>query len=251
LINPDIAQLVRRLSLAEHEITKARAEIGTLRDQCHRLTRIHAFAGSFGLLAVVVTLGGLWSVTTQASAVSPALTVRAPFIVVDDTNNPIMTVVDASTTKAKGKDGKEIERNHPRGVHVMNGWGEDVARLAASPDHNGYLLARQGGAGSTHGGSTMVLLADKDGTHAFLSGTDGKARASLTSDAGLNFFNESGEVRVTLNQAKLWLANATGKVIVEAGMLPDGRGVVRAGPRTGGPKEGGQLGYPYQLVGRK
>ena len=254
MINPDMTQLMRRLSLAEQEIAGARAEIGMLREQCHRLRSIRTITGSFGLVAVVAMLGALWSVTTQASAVSPPMTVRAPFIVVDDANNTIMTVVDASTTKSKDKDGKETERSHPRGVHVMNGWGEDVARMGveAGPGKNGYLALRQGGAGLTHGGSTMVFLADKEGTHVYLGGTDGKTRVSLTSDVGLNLVDDAGIVRVTLDAKKLWLANPAGKLIVEAGMLPDGRGVVRAGPDLGGPLgAGGQMGYPYALVGRR
>jgi hypothetical protein len=247
MTTPDLEQLTRRLSLAEQEITRTRAEVGVLREHCQRLGRARAIASGFSLVAVAATVAALWSATTQAQGPAPPLTVRAPFNVVDAANNAIMTVQDSTTATSKDAKGEEKKGTTTnRGVHVKNGWGESVARLAILDDY-GYVAVRQKGG---QGGVQGSLLANKEGIHLALRSKDGTLAAVLSGEPeGLQFFNASGTAVSELNKTHFLISNDGGQGVVEAGMLTDGRGVVRAGPRFGGPPGG--LNLPNFLVGKK
>lgn len=72
-----------------------------------------------------------------------------------------------------------------------------------------------------------------------------------TQEGGLDFFDDAGVTRAELNRTRLWLGDKAGEGMVEAGVLPDGRGVVRAGPRMGGPLGPGTLNLPFAIMGHK
>jgi hypothetical protein len=232
--------LSRRLTLAEQEIGKARART--------------AVSSCFSAIAAATTMVALWgSPSVRALAPTP-LTVRAPFVVVDAQDKPIITVKDGTAVVMKDiKTGKETSSAASnRGLDVLNAAGDVVARQAVDSQGHGYLLARKAGAGQGFGGVAALLMATDKGTELVLAHTDEKPRVNLTSgDRGLVLRNESGSIVAELNSSELALNDAGGNPILKAGMLPDGRGVINMGPRLGGPMGPGQLGFPYRLVGRK
>jgi len=178
------------------------------------------------------------------------MTVRAPFTVVDAANRPIFSVVQESTITGKDAKGADKQVTSNRGLNVYNAQGDTVARVAVL-DGDGYVSARQGGLGDLVGGVQAVLYADKDGSHIGLNGTSKKRNVELSSgDQGLTFFNDAGMALTQVSRTKFWMGDEAGNGMVEAGVV-DKRGVVRVGPRFGGPLGPGQLGFPYQIVGRK
>ena len=173
---------------------------------------------------------------------------QAPLTVADPDDHPIAIVQDgpATTAAASPKPGAL-----PRGVHVMNDKGTVVARAAADKDGNGFLIARE----ATGKGAAVAMLAGAGGGQLTVAGADGKVTADLASKTGLNIYNDSAAAVVEISghtgSGRLWLGNLSGTGIVEAGMIPDGRGVIRAGPRMGGPLGEGQLALPFAIMGRK
>lgn len=83
-----------------------------------------------------------------------------------------------------------------------------------------------------------------------------QAELSVTPAGGsLHLFNDGGYAAASVDMTpagngKISLGNPAGDSIVEAGLSTDGVGVVRVGPRMGGPS-GTASGPPRQLVGRK
>lgn len=176
---------------------------------------------------------------------------RAPLHVTDNAQKAIMTVQDSTTTQQKDATGKEKEVTSNRGIHVFNGKGDAVARVAVSED-SGYVSARQAGQGTGNGGIQAALAATKDLTAVWLVNNAKKRSVALESDAdGLQFFDDANTVRAQITTSKLWLGNKGGEGVVEAGTLPDGRGVVRTGPRNGGPLGPGTLNIPFAIMGHK
>ena len=176
---------------------------------------------------------------------------RAPFVVIDNASKPLIGAYDDTVSKVKDAKGVEQTLTTNRGIHVFNGKGDAVVRMAMV-DGNGYVSARKGGQGVGLGGVQGALYSDKDGAHILLADTAGKPVVRLSSDArGLTFSNAAETVLTEVNRTHFWMGNAAGAGIIEAGELPDGRGRVTVGPRFGGPQGGGQLGFPYMILGRK
>ncbi len=177
--------------------------------------------------------------------------IRGPLVVTDNAEKAIMAIQDSTTTTVKDATGGEKPVTTSRGLHLFNGKGDAIARVAER-DGDGYVSVRQGGQGAGLGGVQGVLTADKNGTYLALAGQGKKINVKLSSaEGGLEFFNDSGATRAELNRAHLWLGSEGGDGIVEAGALPDGRGVVRAGPRMGGPLGPGTLALPFAIMGHK
>jgi hypothetical protein len=287
-----LEELVQRLARAEKDIAEARGEVAVLRRQGRR-TR--GFATGLAMLAAFALIAAWSSTSTQAQASGPT-TVKAPFVVVDSANKPIMLVsADGSRgmnlfrsdgqrfailseeganlrgplfvtdnankaivsvqddTASQVKDAKGVEKTLTtnRGLHLFNSKGDTVARVA-SLNGDGYVSARKGGQGTGLGGVQGALYSDSEGAHIILADASGKPAARLSSDRrGLTFENESGTVLTEVNRTHFWMGNAAGAGIIEAGELPDGRGRVTVGPRFGGPQGGGQLNFPYMILGRK
>jgi hypothetical protein len=93
------------------------------------------------------------------------------------------------------------------------------------------------------GGQAVVLVTDSSGSE----------RAQINSTGTFRTFAVKGQVLSELGSSqaadygRLWLGNMAGEPMVEAGMLTDGRGTVRAGPGIGGPPSG--LVLPALIVG--
>ena len=222
MMTTNLEQLTRRLSAAKQELTRVRTEIGMLRQQCRGAGRVRLMASGGALLATVVMVSLLSSSTTQAQA-------GAQQLVASD---------------------KEVPASN-RGVRVFNGKGDIVVRLGARND-DGYVAALQKGNGTALGGVNAVLFADNDGTHLGLSANNKKVAVHLArAEDGLLFFDEAGTARARLNKANLVLANKAGDDVVNAGTLPDGRGVVRTGPRNGGSLGMGAMNLPFAIMGHK
>jgi hypothetical protein len=176
---------------------------------------------------------------------------RGPFAVTDNADKPMITVQDSTATSVKDASGAEKPLNINRGLQLFNDKGDAVARMAVK-DQDGYVAVRQGGQGPGLGGVQAVLTADKTGTYLALAGVGKKINVKLGSqDEGLEFFSDAGKTRAELNRSHLWLGDEGGEGMVEAGTLPDGRGVVRAGPRMGGPLGPGTLNLPFAIMGHK
>jgi hypothetical protein len=177
--------------------------------------------------------------------------ITGPLAVTDNAEKPILVVQDSTTTTVKDATGADKPVTTSRGLHLFNGKGDAIARVAER-DGDGYVSVRQGGQGSGLGGVQGVLTADKSGSYLGLVGQGKKLNVKLsTAEGGLELFSDSGATRAELNRAHLWLGNEGGDGIVEAGTLPDGRGVVRAGPRMGGALGPGTLNLPFAIMGHK
>lgn len=229
-----LEELSRRLSLAEQEIARVRTR-----------GAIHAVVS---LAAIAAVVGATWGSPTLHADV-PA-TVRAPFVVVDSAGKAILTVHDGTSVKITGADGKENNvATSNRGLTVSNEQGDDVARVAVDKGH-GYVLARPAGSKGL-GGPGANLAGDDEGAHLTILGSDKKS-VRLSSDAGgLTFEGDGGTILTALNRTHLWIGNAAGQGLVEAGETKDGRGRVTVGPRFGGPQGGGAITFPYMILGRK
>ena len=231
----DYEHILQRVALAEQEIAAARVR--------------SVIASLMSLAAMIATVGALsWSPTVHADATA---TFRAPFVVVDAANKPIMTVQDGTAAKIKSvKTGEEHEvATSNRGLTVFNAMGDAVARVAVTDGH-GYIVARQAGSGSGLGGPGASLIADQEGTHLTILGADKKS-VRLGSDYGGLTFESDGTILTELNRTHLLLNSAAGLGLVEAGETKDGRGRVTVGPRFGGPQGGGAITFPYMILGRK
>jgi hypothetical protein len=177
--------------------------------------------------------------------------VRAPFLVLDTANKPIATVQNSTTSQIKDAKGETKDVTSNRGLHVFNDKGDAVARLAVL-DGSGYVSARQSGQGTGTGGVQAILNATKDGTALWLVNNAKEKSVGLESNEdGLRFLASDGTVRAQVTTSKIWLGNKGGDGVVEAGTLPDGRGVVRTGPRNGGPLGMGTLNLPWAITGHK
>ena len=197
---------------------------------------------------------GLSVIGTDGSAFSSLFdeqtVMRAPLVMLDTAGKPIVTVHNSATSQIKDAKGETKEVTSNRGLDVFNEKGDVVARVAVR-DGSGYVSARQGGQGTAPGGVQALLNADADGTGLYLMGND-KQRTALQSTAdGLRFFDEAGTPRAQMTRSNVWLGNKAGDGVVEAGTLPDGRGVVRTGPRNGGPLGMGTLNLPWAITGHK
>lgn len=177
--------------------------------------------GMGALLASVVT-----SPRLEAQENARALTVRAPFVVLDSNGKPLFRVNDEG-----GK----------RAAVLFNDSGVIVANLSVK-DGNGIIAARtataQGGntPGDSLGTGAGGIFTDSKGNVAFqLSRADGKNWLTLTQDEGLTINNASGNVAAQVGFGKigggrLSICNSGGNAQVEAGVLQDGRGIVRVYP---------------------
>jgi len=181
-----------------------------------------------------------------------------------------LTVLSSLSVRDKTMTGVKVSALGMRGVTVYNGQG-NVASQVTVDGRGGWIGVRDGktkmGKASyiadDKGGGVFVageegdevagLYANKKGTVLALSDNAGKVTGEINSYDGLQFYNASGQLVAKINatgsgsSGEIWLGNASGQGIVEAGMLGDGRGVVRAGPLMGGPPGG--LGLPTTIMG--
>ena len=155
--------------------------------------------------------------------------VVAPFQVVDKAGKPILIVndqrLDESTsgrvTIAPGSSGGYV-------VYMRTAAGQMISILGEGPDGSGVLrLIGEKGQLVAHGGDGFLLMTP--------SGT------------------EAGALAFSGGAGALQLSNAKGQMMVEAGTVPAGIGVVRVGPNfacTGSPLPMG-LGAPSCIMGMR
>jgi hypothetical protein len=154
--------------------------------------------------------------------------IRAPFEVQDDKGHPIMRVVDRGVAS--------------RGLYIFNEQGHVAAQVAVLKDGGGRVFVYPGT--QVLGGITTPAYAaiayPNTGPEMWMKRADGNPVASITAE-GFVAYNKNG-IGVAALGAKpasgaghLTLGEPGGNAIVEAGVLPDGRGVVRAYPLGGKP----------------
>jgi hypothetical protein len=155
--------------------------------------------------------------------------IRAPFEVQDEKGKPILRVVERGVAS--------------RGLYVFNEQGNVAAQVAVLSDSGGGRVFVYPGT-QPLGGVTVPAYAaiayPDTGPTMWMLRTDGKPVASITGD-GFAAFNKNGigvasmGARPASGAGYLTLGEPGGSAIVEAGVLPDGRGVVRAYPLGGKP----------------
>ena len=174
--------------------------------------------------------------------------IRGPLAVTDNADKAIVTVQDSTTTSAKDASGAEKQVTTNRGLGVFNGRGNTVARVAVRDD-DGYVMVQD----STGKVGKAVMMTTRDGSQISMAGSEGKVTTDLSSKTGVTIYNKTGTTVAEFGgggvAGRMWLGNEGGNGAVEAGLLPDGLGVVRVGPRMGGPLGG--LVLPFAIVGRK
>lgn len=154
-----------------------------------------------------------------------------------------------------GENDKELVslRTDPKGgsVQVMNPTGVGVGGLLAS--ETGGRVALTGPAGGKNGVSLSVE-ATGGKVRVFPQG-GGSAQAELTAEpsgGAFTVYTSSGQpvalLQATSSGAGRLEISRAGQIYVEAGVLPSGVGVVRAGPQIGGPPVG--LGIPDAIMGK-
>jgi hypothetical protein len=135
--------------------------------------------------------------------------------------------------KLHGKSGKPV-------VYLGSSRSGQTSELEMMSDGNEYL--------GLHLGTTP---AGAGAMHVF---NDGDLRSVVNAPLGFRALNSAGQVLAEIGSVqsggagRLWLGNAAGAGVVEAGMLPDGNGTVRAGPVIGGLPSG--IVPPDRLVGK-
>jgi hypothetical protein len=136
-------------------------------------------------------------------------------------------------------------------VQARTSTGVAVAGLFAVDTGGGLALT-----GPAGGKSAVSLSVGSTGgkVRVFPQG-GGSAQAELSADehgGGVTVYNPSGEpvalLQATSSGAGRLEISRTGQIYVEAGVLPSGVGVVRAGPQIGGPPVG--LGIPVAIMGK-
>jgi hypothetical protein len=95
--------------------------------------------------------------------------------------------------------------------------------------------------------SFVRLNKSKNAIHLNVDGNDGGA---------VHLFNAFGNAAASLQSTpngygRLSIGNVSGDTMVEAGVTTDGLGIVRAGPRIGGPATNNLTGLPFAIVGKK
>jgi hypothetical protein len=135
-------------------------------------------------------------------------------------------------------------------VTVFSTSGEPLATLQSNDvGHGGQLLLGQ------EGTNRMQLQVNRAGSADLKMFDEGGIRVVIEPGTGFNAFDTQGKVVAQFgatpsgNNGRFSLANSAGQMIVEAGMLPDGLGTVRAGPSFGARPSALQI--PDRIVGHK
>lgn len=154
---------------------------------------------------------------------------RAPFEVQDDKGKPILRVVERGVAS--------------RGLYIFNEKGNVAAQMAVMPEGGGRVYLYPGN--EPFGGITTPAFAaiaySAKGPVLEMTRPDGNEMATISTE-GFQAYNKRGANVATLGATPgsgngfLQLHEPSGKgSIVDAGILPDGRGVVRTYPLGGKP----------------
>lgn len=170
----------------------------------------------------------------------------------DRTGQPIAAIGGPDATTTIGELGAAKADGHQgRGLRLFNAKGEVTAR-AVIDSKGGGNLAVIGGDGSEGLLGTRV---DGVGSELILTGPSKVIGAKIVSSdpPGLFLFNPAGQAVsqffVGDNGGRFWLGDNVGTGMVEGLVSAGGVGIVRAGPRFGGPIE--MTGLPFAVLGKK
>jgi hypothetical protein len=170
--------------------------------------------------------------------------IRGPLDIVDSNSKSILKVQDKGGVT--DKDGQPTGATN-RGLILASSTGNPAAQIYIDGDGNGRVKVHG------KGGAVAGLMTTGDGSLLALTDLSGKVTADVSSRVGFATYNASGQrltemgATETASYGRLWLGNASGEGIVEAGMLPDGKGTVRAGPAFGARPSSMEL--PDRIVG--
>jgi hypothetical protein len=150
-----------------------------------------------------------------------------------------------------------VDKSGAGRVKVHNSTGQAVTGLTSDAS-GGRVLVVDGKSGR----NAVTLSTSAEGGLVNVYAPDGGSpRASMVADGksgSLNVFNNNGVAAGVIEAGKagsgrLVLANAVGDIVVEAGVLPKGIGIVRAGPGGDGPAAvvGGTVRPASSIQGRK
>jgi len=164
------------------------------------------------------------------------LTVRAPFVVMDEAGRTLMRV-----DKSPASGGARMIIGNPVGSRLLLGLQKDDGAGFQMYDNAGVQRVAIGAVV----GSTLLKLEDKQFKLMLTtSGAEGNTVSLFKGDViSARMAGGPG------GNGRMVLSSGTGVPMVEAGTA-DGLGVVRAGPRMGGPP-GGLTGQPFAIVGKK
>jgi hypothetical protein len=164
------------------------------------------------------------------------LNVRAPFVVRDDAGKVIFRVDRSPTNNAvratvgdPGQSRVVMAVNAGTPVVTLMG-GDGKSRLSLVAEENDRRVTVYGS-----GNSTAMMSAIEGTTKVEIANKGGYPVAHFAVGA-----SEAG---------RMILANEAGSHVVEGGVLTNGAGVVRAGPRMGGAPPG--LAMPFAIMGKK
>lgn len=164
------------------------------------------------------------------------LTVRAPFVVLDEGGRTIFRV-----DIAPGQDRARIMVGNPIGARAEIGPNAyDGASMVLYDSANTMRAGVSGGKVESH----LLLRGPKTGVELDADSIGGNL--TLFNSAGL------GSARLTIGKGgsgNFTLGNAAGATVVQAGANGNGVGLVQAGPRMGGPIGG--LVIPDAIMGKK
>ena len=156
-----------------------------------------------------------------------------------------------------GDDDPEPEPGAPpsqdkgRGLFIYNDKAEVSVRSLVDKNGNGYFAA----IGTDGSEGLLGVKTQGTGAELILTGPHKAIGAELTAAdaAGLYLYSPSGVPFAELNSnphgGRFWLGDTGGVGMIEAGVSDGGRGLVRAGPRYGGPIE--MSGLPFAILGKK
>lgn len=171
-----------------------------------------------------------------------SMTVRAPFVVLDDAGRTIFRVdiaPDRNLPRAVVGNlvGARVELGpgaNGSSVKVFNATGKAVAGVLAEPEGGTVVLT-----GPAGGKSAVSLSVESTGGKVrVFPAAGGSARAELIADGSsgaMTVFGADGTAAAGVESARTGagrfvIANAAGQTAVELGVLSDGRGMVKAGP---------------------
>ncbi len=138
-----------------------------------------------------------------------------------------------------------------RGLFIYNDKGDVSARSSVDKNGNGFVAVK----GTDESEGLLALKTKGTGAELILTGPHKAIGAELTAadTVGLYLYSPTGVPFMELNSnahgGRFWLGDTAATGMIEAGVTDGGRGVLRAGPRFGGPIE--MTGLPFAVMGKK
>ncbi len=178
---------------------------------------------------------------------------KAEMVVAGDDGARASVTSETLALFEKGKESARLKNYGELGgqVRIFNGAGFAIAGMQtdAVATNSGTVLV-----GSPQGTKGQLYVSDGVGAMILVDAA-GKILERAKAGDGYTTFNLAGQAVAQIgsvpsgNNGRLWLGNASGEGIVEAGMLTDGLGTVRAGPSFGARPSA--LAIPDRIVGHR